>query len=108
MYTFRAVFSAKATAIKMHSPIPLYIFRIIRVVLTLLDGRGLQNPCRVHKYLAVAQREIFVVHCAISVLSLVTLDISVKYEIYDSKIFTNNIAQYCEIYRSPLKKENRL
>lgn len=75
----------------MHFPVLSYIFRIIRVALVFLDGCGLQNPCA---YLLASRWEIFTVRFAVSLFSLDTLDISVKYEIYESKIFTNNTARY--------------
>jgi len=50
--------------------------------------------CKIHAYIFLPRREIFAVRFAISVFSLDTLDISVKYEIYESKIFTNNVMQY--------------
>lgn len=67
---------------------PFVLWYIIRIALICLDRCSLQNP-----YFPAARREIFAVRSAISVFSLDTLDISVKHEIYESKIFMNNVAR---------------
>jgi len=48
---------------------------------------------------------MFAVRFAVSVFSLDTLDISVKHEIYESKIFTNNVARYLRDISFSIKKK---
>lgn len=95
------------------SYIPLYIFRIIRVVLTLLGGTTRSAKSmrgRTNIFLQLDEKYL-PARCAVSVLSLVTLDISVKYEIYTtvkySQITLRDIAKYAVRHLERKKKKRR-